>query len=171
MVGVNTVLRDNPSLNPWFSQKKLIKIIVDSNLSTPEDSNIFAAGAQVIIITLPILPGQETENRKKLAAKARIFEVKEKSGQINLRDALKKLAGLQISNIIVEGGGTLIGSLFDERLVDKVLFFISPKIIGGKDAVSSVMGSGAKRIDQAIKLRDLNIRRFGEDFLATAKVG
>ena len=171
MVGVNTVLRDNPSLNPWFSQKKLIKIIVDSNLSTPENSNIFAAGAQVIIITLPILPGQETENRKKLAAKARILEVKEKSGQINLRDALKKLAGLQISNIIVEGGGTLIGSLFDERLVDRVLFFISPKIIGGKDAVSSVMGSGAKRIDQAIKLRDLNIRRFGEDFLATAKVG
>ena len=56
-------------------------------------------------------------------------------------------------------------------MVDKVLFFISPKIIGGKDAVSSVMGSGAKRIDQAIKLRDLNIRRFGEDFLATAKVG
>jgi diaminohydroxyphosphoribosylaminopyrimidine deaminase/5-amino-6-(5-phosphoribosylamino)uracil reductase len=170
MVGVNTVLRDNPSLNPWFSKKKLIKIIVDSNLSISENSNIFAADSQVIIITLPSRPGQETENRKNLAAKARILEVKEKVGQINLRDALKKLAGLQISNIIVEGGGTLIGSLFDERLVDKILFFISPKIIGGKEAVSSVMGNGIKRIDQAIKLQDLKIRRFGEDLLVRAKV-
>ncbi|HNW39648.1 MAG TPA: bifunctional diaminohydroxyphosphoribosylaminopyrimidine deaminase/5-amino-6-(5-phosphoribosylamino)uracil reductase RibD [Candidatus Omnitrophota bacterium] len=170
MVGVNTVLRDNPSLNAWFSQKKLIKIVVDSNLSIAEDSNIFAGPSQVIIITLPSRPGQETENRKKLAAKAKILEVKEKAGQINLRDALKKLAGLHISNIIVEGGGTLIGSLFDERLVDKILFFISPKIIGGKDAVSSVMGSGVKRVDQAIKLRDFKIRRFGEELLVSARV-
>ncbi|MDP3042763.1 MAG: bifunctional diaminohydroxyphosphoribosylaminopyrimidine deaminase/5-amino-6-(5-phosphoribosylamino)uracil reductase RibD [Candidatus Omnitrophota bacterium] len=170
MVGVNTVLRDNPSLNAWFSQKKLIKIIVDSNLSISENSNIFAGDSQVIIITLPSRPGQETENRKRLAAKARILEVKEKAGQINLRDALKKLAQLQISNIIVEGGGTLIGSLFDERLVDKILFFISPKIIGGKDAVSSVMGNGVKRVDQAVKLHDLKIRRFGEDLLVQARV-
>ena len=171
MVGVNTVLRDNPSLNVWFSQKKIIKIIVDSNLSISENSNIFAGGSQVIIITLPSRPGQETENRKNLAAKAKILEVKEKAGQINLMDALKKLAGLGISNIIVEGGGTLIGSLFDERLVDKILFFISPKIIGGKDAVSSVMGNGVKRIDQAVKLRDLKIRRFDEEFLIEAMVG
>ncbi len=171
MVGVNTVLRDNPRLNSWFSQKKLIKIIIDSKLSTPEDSNIFSGDARVIIVTLPTRPGEETENRTKLAAKAKILEVKEKSGQINLRDALKKLAQLQISNIIVEGGGTLIGSLFDEKMVDKVLFFISPKIIGGKDAVSSVMGTGVKRVGQAIKLRDLKIRRFDEEFLIEARVG
>lgn len=171
MVGVNTVLRDNPRLNTWSSQKKLIKIIIDSNLSTPENSDIFSGDAQVIIITLPSRPGQETENRKSLSVKAKILEVKEKSGQINLRDALKKLAQLQISSIIVEGGGTLIGSLFDEKLVDKVLFFISPKIIGGRDAVSSVMGTGVKHVNQAIKLHNLKIRRFDEEFLIEARVG
>lgn len=170
MVGVNTVLRDNPSLNVWFSQKKLIKIIVDSNLSTPENSSIFTGEAQVIIITLPSHPGQETENRKKISAKAKILEVKEKAGQINLRDALKKLAQLGISNIIVEGGGTLIGSLFDEGLVDRILFFISPKIIGGKEAVSSVMGIGIKRIDQAIKLKDLKLKWLGDEILIEAKI-
>lgn len=170
MVGVNTVRRDNPSLNAWFSQKKTIKIIMDSNLSTPEDANIFAKDSQVIIVTLPSRPGQETENRQKLAAKAKILEVKEKAGQINLRDALKKIARLQISNIIVEGGGTLIGSLFDEKLVDRILFFISPKIIGGKEAVSSVMGVGVKRIDQAVALRDLKIRRLAGDVLVSARV-
>ncbi|MDD5408566.1 MAG: bifunctional diaminohydroxyphosphoribosylaminopyrimidine deaminase/5-amino-6-(5-phosphoribosylamino)uracil reductase RibD [Candidatus Omnitrophica bacterium] len=170
MVGVNTVLRDNPRLNAVSPQKQLIKIIIDSNLSTPENSNIFSEASRVIIVTLPSKPGQETENRKSLAAKATILEVKEKEGQVNLRDALKKLSRLQISNIIVEGGGTLVGSLFDERLVDRILFFISPKIIGGKDAVSSVMGKGVKRADQAIKLGQAKIRRLGEDLLIEANI-
>ncbi len=170
MVGINTVLRDNPNLNAWFSKKKLTKIIIDTNLSTPANSNIFSNDSKVIIITLPSRPGQETENRKSLSAKAKILEVREKNGQINLRDALKKIAQLQITNIIVEGGGTLIGSLFDEKLVDKVLFFISPKIIGGKEAVSSVMGKGVKRIDQAIKLHDLKMKRFGEEVLIEARI-
>jgi diaminohydroxyphosphoribosylaminopyrimidine deaminase/5-amino-6-(5-phosphoribosylamino)uracil reductase len=78
---------------------------------------------------------------------------------------MKKLAQLQITNLLVEGGGTLIGSLFDEGLVDKILFFISPKIIGGKEAISSVMGKGAVRIDKAIKLREVKLKRIGEDFL------
>jgi len=170
MVGVNTVLRDNPFLNAVPAQKQLVKIIIDSNLSTPENSNIFSGANKVIIVTLPSRPGQETENRKSLSAKCIILEVKEKDGQINLRDALKKLARLQISNIIVEGGGMLIGSLFDERLVDKILFFISPKIIGGKDAVSSVMGKGVKRADQAIKLGRMKIRHFAEDLLIEANI-
>jgi diaminohydroxyphosphoribosylaminopyrimidine deaminase/5-amino-6-(5-phosphoribosylamino)uracil reductase len=100
-----------------------------------------------------------------LGQKAKILEVKEKSGQINLRDMMKKIAKLGITNILVEGGGTLIGSLFDEGLVDKVLFFISPKIIGGKDAISSVMGRGVSRVDNALKLKDVRWKRIGEDFL------
>ena len=170
MVGVNTVLRDNPRLDAVPEQKQLVKIIIDSNLSIPENSNIFSGANKVIIVTLPSRPGQETENRKSLSAKCTILEVKEKNGQINLRDALKKLARLRISNIIVEGGGMLIGSLFDERLVDKILFFISPKIIGGKDAVSSVMGKGVKRADQAIKLDQVRIRHFAEDLLIEANI-
>jgi len=170
MVGVNTVLRDNPRLNAWFSGKQPVKIIMDSNLSTPENANIFSKDSRVIIITLPSRPGQETENRKRLLEKAKIIEVKERSGQINLRDALKRIARLQITSILVEGGGTLIGSLFDEGLVDKVLFFISPKIIGGKDAISSVMGKGVRRADQAIKLRGVKFRRFGEELLVEAGV-
>ena len=165
MVGVNTVLRDNPKLDAWFSKKQPAKIVIDSQLSSSADSNIFSANSKVIIVTLPSKPGQETENRKMLGEKAKILEVKEKVGQINLRDALKKLAQEGITNILVEGGGTLIGSLFDEGLVDKVLFFISPKIIGGKDAISSVMGKGVSRIESAIRLKDVASRHLGEDLL------
>lgn len=165
MVGVNTILRDNPKLDVWFSKKQPIKIAIDSQLSTPEGANIFSRNSPVIIVTLSTKAGQETENRKILGQKAKILEVKEKAGQINLKDMLKKLARLGITNILVEGGGTLIGSLFDENLVDKVLFFISPKIIGGKEAISSVMGRGISRLDNVIKLKDIRFRRLGEDFL------
>lgn len=170
MVGVNTILRDNPKLDAWFSKEQPLKIVIDSQLSTPQDANIFSAKGQVIIITLPSLPGQETENRKILSEKAKILEVKEKAGQINLKAALKKLAQLEISNILVEGGGTLIGSLFDEGLVDKILFFVSLKIIGGKEAISSVMGRGVGRIDRAIKLKEIKLKRIGEDFLVEGYV-
>jgi len=164
MVGVNTVLRDNPRLDAWFSQRHPRKVVVDSRLSTPFDANIFLKG-EVIIATLSTKPGQETENRVILAQKAKILETKEQDGQVNLKDMMKKLASLEISNVLVEGGGTLIGALFDARLVDKVLFFISPKIIGGKEAISSVMGKGVARIDKSIKLKEVKLSRIGEDFL------
>ena len=165
MVGVNTVLRDNPKLDAWFSKKQPIKIIVDSQLSTPEKANIFSGSSPVIIATLTTRPGQETENRKILSQKAKILEIKEKGGQVNLKDLMKKLARLEITSILVEGGGTLIGSLFDEGLVDKIMFFVSPKIIGGKDAISSVMGQGISRVEKAVKLKDITLKRFGEDLL------
>lgn len=165
MVGVNTILRDNPKLDTWFSKKQVIKIIVDSQLSISQEANVFSRRSSVIVVTLAVRSGQETENRKILSQKAKILDVKEKSGQINLKDTMKKLAQLGITNILVEGGGTLIGGLFDEGLVDKVLFFISPKIIGGKEAISSVMGSGIARIDKAVKLREVGLRRIGDDFL------
>ena len=165
MVGVNTILRDNPKLDAWFSEKQPIKIVVDSQLSTSQDADIFSKNSSVIIVTLPTKPGQETENRKILAAKAKILDVKEKAGQINLKDMMKKLAQLEIANILVEGGGTLIGSLFDEGLVDKISFFFSPKIIGGKEAISSVEGRGVSRVDSAIKIKHIKLRSFGEEFL------
>lgn len=164
MVGVNTVLRDNPKLDAWFAKHQPVKIVVDSQLSTPEGKNIFNEG-NIIIATLPVKPGQETENRRILSQRAKILEVKEKEGQVNLKDMMRKLANLEISNILVEGGGTLIGALFDEGLVDKILFFVSPKIIGGKEAINSVMGRGVARIDKVIKLKEVKLRRIGEDFL------
>ena len=170
MVGVNTVLRDDPRLEAEGTQLRPYKVIVDSQLSTPCTAKIFSPGAKVVLATLPELAGQETENRQILAAKARILDIGEKNGQINLRALLKKLAAAGITSVFAEGGGTLIGSLFDERLVDKVFFFISPKIIGGKDALGSVMGRGVKKVDKAVRLKNVELKRIGEDFLVEGYV-
>lgn len=166
MVGVNTVIRDNPLLLSVNPKKELTRIIVDSRLSTPVDSRVFQNPQKpVIIATLKETAGQETENRNLLSQKARILEIKENQGEVNLYDLLKKLARLEITNILVEGGGALIGSLFDSNLVDRALFFIAPKIIGGKEAISSVMGRGVSRVDKAVKLKDVTIKRIDDDFL------
>jgi len=170
MVGVNTVIRDNPNLDAWFSKKHPVKVVTDSQLSTPQNAAIFSGNSPVVIVTLPSRPGQETDNRKAVTEKAKILEVKEKSGQINLRDMFKKLAQMEITNILVEGGGTLIGALFDEGLVDRVMFFISPKIIGGKESLSSVMGRGVSRIDKAFKLKNIKVRRIAEDILVEGDI-
>ncbi|MCX7927988.1 MAG: bifunctional diaminohydroxyphosphoribosylaminopyrimidine deaminase/5-amino-6-(5-phosphoribosylamino)uracil reductase RibD [Candidatus Omnitrophica bacterium] len=165
MVGVNTILRDDPKLDAWFAKRQPQKIVVDTTLSTPRQAKIFSGNSGVIIATVKTKPGQETENRILLAKQATLLECREKFGQVDLKDMLKKLAQKEIASILVEGGGTLIGSLFDERLVDKVMFFISPKIIGGKEAISSVMGKGIARLDKAITLNNVRLRRFREDFL------
>lgn len=165
MVGVNTVIRDNPLLVSDGCDRQLKRIIVDSRLGTPAKANVFLDTNPIIIATLKEALGQETENRSLLSQKAKILEVKENNGQVNLYDLLKKLARLEITNILVEGGGSLIGSLFDYGLVDKVLFFIAPKIIGGKDSISSVMGKGISRVDRAVKLKEIQLKRIGEDFL------
>ena len=165
MTGVNTVIRDNPFLSGGETDRPLTKIVADSSLSTPADSNIFKKPGEVIIASLKERSGQETESRGLLFAKARILEVKENNGQLNLYDLLKKLGRLGLCNILVEGGGSLIGSFFDYGLVDKVMFFIAPRIIGGKDSISSVMGRGISRLDKAVQLQDVQLKKIGDDFL------
>ena len=164
MVGVNTVLRDNPRLQAIPSSKNLTKIIVDSNLSIPCQAEVLQH-PPIVIVSLSTAAGQKTANRDILSQKAQILEVKQKEGLVNLRDMMKKLARLKITNILVEGGGALIGSLFDDGLVDKALFFISPKIIGGKEAVSSVMGKGVAHLDKVFRLKNVCLKRIDEDFL------
>ncbi|MCM8763194.1 MAG: bifunctional diaminohydroxyphosphoribosylaminopyrimidine deaminase/5-amino-6-(5-phosphoribosylamino)uracil reductase RibD [Candidatus Omnitrophica bacterium] len=173
MVGVNTILRDDPLLScrlPGFAKKQPLRIIVDSHLSTPQNAKIFQSEGKVIIATLKSPRGQEPANRQILSQKATILEVREVNGQVNLYDLMKKLAKMEITNILVEGGGTLIGSLFDEALVDKVMFFISPKIIGGREAISSVEGKGIRQLIKAPVLKDMVFKKIDNDILIEGRI-
>lgn len=159
MVGVNTIIRDNPRLS---GTSKKIKIIADTRLRTPPKARIFNDGRVFIVTAMKI-----TDNKAKRLIKsgARIINVGVKDKRLNLRQAMRKLAALETSKILVEGGGELSGALFDEKLVDEVKFFIAPKIIGGCGAVSSVAGKGVMDISKAVKLKDIKIKKIGEDFL------
>ena len=76
---------------------------------------------------------------------------------------LSELGRRQITSLFVEGGGTVLGSLFDEGLVDRVIGFVAPVIVGGSTAPSPVSGSGVERIADTMRLDDVRIERFGDD--------
>jgi diaminohydroxyphosphoribosylaminopyrimidine deaminase/5-amino-6-(5-phosphoribosylamino)uracil reductase len=91
----------------------------------------------------------------------------EKEGRIDLRALMDMLGKRSIGSLLVEGGATLMGAMIRERLVDKFCIFKAPKILGGSDGRPMALGKGPIRMDQSIVLKDIRIRRFGEDVLIT----
>ncbi|MFH1622107.1 MAG: bifunctional diaminohydroxyphosphoribosylaminopyrimidine deaminase/5-amino-6-(5-phosphoribosylamino)uracil reductase RibD [Candidatus Omnitrophota bacterium] len=170
MVGINTILNDNPLLNLDKNSdgKKFYKIILDTNFRIRKRMRIFndISKFPVIIATSNDSFLRDAKKIKYLVNKGVIvLGVGKKYGVLDTEDLLKKLAYFEITNILVEGGGQLAGSLFDNNLVDKVLFFISPKIIGGKESISSVQGLGIDKMAAAKEVNDTKIRQIGKDLL------
>jgi len=171
ILGVNTVVRDNPLL-----KEMPVKVVVDSSLRVPLEARILSEESKGKVIIACIrsrlreAEGMGPKTDKIKEKNCRILELKEKNGRVDLKQLMRKLADLGIINCLVEGGGELIGSLFDAKLVDKIMFFTAPIIIGGKNAVSSVEGQGKDLIYQAIKLHDMTVKRIGADFLFEADV-
>ena len=90
---------------------------------------------------------------------------KDKDKRVDFQDLLKRVAKQGITHILVEGGGEIIASALNLRLVDRMIIFVSPKIIGGRDAPTAVGGKGIKRVKAATKLEDIKFRRFGSELI------
>lgn len=113
--------------------------------------------------------------RSKIPSKARILNsmggavliatTREKSGRVDIRAFLKELAKMEITSVLIEGGGETIASAFEAGVVDKVYFFIAPKVIGGRGATTSVEGEGIGKVGRAIGLKRTSFRKIGDDLL------
>jgi diaminohydroxyphosphoribosylaminopyrimidine deaminase/5-amino-6-(5-phosphoribosylamino)uracil reductase len=88
-----------------------------------------------------------------------------KGGQINLGGLMDLLGGMSVLSIMVEGGAKVMGSMIRERLINKFYVFKAPRLLGGADGVPMAAGPGPKRMDQSLALKDLKVRRFGDDTL------
>jgi diaminohydroxyphosphoribosylaminopyrimidine deaminase/5-amino-6-(5-phosphoribosylamino)uracil reductase len=169
MVGVNTVLADNPRLTArgcggkgGIGKKQPLRVIVDSKGKVPLSAHIFEPPGKVLLAVAA--PFDSAKKERFVKAGAEVLELPAKGGSVDIRELLKLLGKREIVTVFVEGGGGLIGSLFDHHLVDKVLAFISPIIIGGREAVS-VGGNGVDNIAEAMRLKRVDIRTFGDDIL------
>ena len=89
---------------------------------------------------------------------------------VDVAKLLKVLGEREITSVLVEGGGILLGSLFDHGLVDKVIAFIAPIIIGGAEAKTAVGGKGVGRVVDSLRLRRVRVERFGEDLMVSGYV-
>lgn len=169
MVGVDTVIADDPRLTARVGkeggriEKQPLRVIVDSRARTPVDAQVFQMpGKTLIAVTEDVDP---TRARALSEAGADILYIPSKDGRVDLEELLLALGRMEVTNILVEGGATLFGSLFDQGLVDKLLTFVAPIIIGGEGAKSPVEGRGVGEISKAITLSRIAMERFGDDML------
>jgi len=91
--------------------------------------------------------------------------VKEDEGKVDIEEVLKKLGSLEIMILLVEGGGEVIGSFFDKKVVDKLFLFLAPRIIGGRNSLTWVEGKGVNLLAQTPHIEISSLRRIGKDLL------
>ncbi|SNX53801.1 diaminohydroxyphosphoribosylaminopyrimidine deaminase [Thermoanaerobacterium sp. RBIITD] len=170
MVGVNTVIKDNPYLTARIrGLKSPTRIIIDSQGRIPLDSNVLCdRSAKTIIATTKKMPVDKINKLRNLAID--IIIVDSIDGKVNLKELIKVLGTMGIDSVLIEGGGTLNYSALKEGIVDKVMFYIAPKIIGGSNALTPVEGNGIDYIKDAIKLNDIEITKFDDDILITGYI-
>ena len=170
LVGINTVLKDDPMLLPrlhGIPKTKPRRIVVDSALRIPLKSRLFKEPQSVIIATTRKAPRKKLEYLRE--KKVDIIITRNKAGYVDLKSLMQDLARRDITHVLVEGGGSIISSFLKEGLVDEMFFFISPKIIGGRKAITSVEGEGIKFIKEALAVDNIKIKRFGNDVLIHGK--
>jgi diaminohydroxyphosphoribosylaminopyrimidine deaminase/5-amino-6-(5-phosphoribosylamino)uracil reductase len=165
LVGINNVLIDDPRLNVRQVEKikNPTRIVLDSFARTPLNAKVLNGDAKTIIAVGPKAP------KNKIAALtdrgAEIIRLPAPGGFIDLKALLKELVKRKITSLLVEGGGEVNASFLKAKLIDKALFFIAPKIFGGRKAVTCVEGDGVSLPSQAMWLKNGHIEKVGEDIL------
>ncbi len=175
MVGINTVIEDNPTLNCRIKDnpKNPIRIILDSDLKIDLKSNICKTSKDIKTYIASVKPtaksNKNMEKKKELEYLGiEIIETSpkdlSKDFKVNLQELIKILGEEKnIDSVLIEGGATLHAALLKEKLIDKALIYIAPKIFGGLNAKTPIAGEGIEEPDNAIKLIGGKLKNIGED--------
>ena len=172
MVGINTVEKDDPSLTTRLTtrQKNLkqldpIRIILDTHLRISEKAKLLQlhSDSDTILITAPLVSSDKKARLEKKGV--RIIESPVIDGLIDLDRLMDLLGSLGITSLLIEGGGRVFASALSTGIVDKVLFFYAPKILGGDDGIPICKGPGVDLMDNCIQVKDIRVRRFGDDIM------
>ncbi|WP_042196986.1 bifunctional diaminohydroxyphosphoribosylaminopyrimidine deaminase/5-amino-6-(5-phosphoribosylamino)uracil reductase RibD [Paenibacillus camerounensis] len=164
MVGVGTVIADNPSLTTRLEVPGLhpVRIVIDSGLRTPLDANVVADGQAPTIIVATA--AADPARRAALEAAGVTVVISGEGARVDLKDAMVKLGEMEISSILLEGGGTLNGAMLENGLVDRVVLFYAPKIVGGgSEAPGTFDFPGVALMKDAITLEGLEVEVLGDN--------
>ena len=163
MVGVNTVIQDDPQLTARLSVAAIqpVRIVVDSSLRLPETSRVITDGqAPTWVLTTEKASKEKVERLRE----AGIEVIQCGHGpEVDLKLAMQRLGERGIASVLVEGGGRLNGSLLSQRLIDKIIMIIAPKLIGGDEAPLAFRFPGIPKMSEAIRLTQTNVRMLGGD--------
>ncbi|UYZ21269.1 bifunctional diaminohydroxyphosphoribosylaminopyrimidine deaminase/5-amino-6-(5-phosphoribosylamino)uracil reductase RibD [Mesobacillus jeotgali] len=168
LVGVNTVIKDNPSLTTRLKAggKNPVRVVLDNTLRTPLDSRIVNdEAAETMIMT-----GARAEpERIKQFTERGIKVIKLETEQVEIHDMLKKLGDRAITSVYVEGGAEVHGSFLKEKAFQQVIAYIAPKLLGGKNAPAAYGGAGIARLEDTISLDIKDVKQIGQDIRIIAE--
>lgn len=170
MVGANTVIIDDPRLTArggcgkgGRTKLQPLRVIVDGKGRTPLSAQLLKQPGKTVIAVAKPLAKKKMKGFKE--AGAEVIELPAEGDLIDLAELLTELGKRSITSVLVEGGGMLLGYLFDRGLVDKVLAFVSPIIIGGEEAKTAVGGKGVDRVIEGLQLTQVGVERIGDSVL------
>ena len=177
LVGVNTVLADDPSLTVrmqmadgrWPMAKPIRRIVLDSLARTPLAARV-ASDEFAALTTIIVSRRAPAKRVAELSKRVNVLVAPVSKSAIDLRWLLKKLGAQNVASLLVEGGGEVNASFLLGGHAQRVAFFYAPKILGGRDAKKGVAGDGVKSLADVIQLNEVAWRKLGDDLLLTAKV-
>ena len=168
LVGIGTIMADDPELTTRLNGRRgkdPVRIVVDSKLRIMLRAKVLnpESKAGTIIATTELAHKEKIKKLEELGA--RVLIVGSKENRVDLRELMYELGKLEITSLLIEGGAEINASSLGSGIVDKVLFFYAPKIIGGADALGMVGGEGVEKLHDAINLKNIRVRRLGDDIL------
>ncbi|HEY8416959.1 MAG TPA: bifunctional diaminohydroxyphosphoribosylaminopyrimidine deaminase/5-amino-6-(5-phosphoribosylamino)uracil reductase RibD [Limnochordales bacterium] len=168
MVGIGTALADDPELTARTdppAARQPLRVVVDSRARLPLDARMLRAPGRTLVATTGAAPGARLAELER--AGAEVVRLPHQAGRVDLEALLEELGRRGISGVLLEGGATLNGAMLEQRLVDKVMFFIAPTLIGGRDAPGAIGGIGAAELSDAPRLVDVHWEACGADLCIT----
>lgn len=170
LVGIGTVLSDNPSLNVRLTKGvNPRRIVLDSRLRIPLNASLLCDSLveKTIVVTTPSAPQEKLSEIKKRGAQVWTVPADNKN-QVHLKKLLNKIGQEKIASLLVEGGSLIFSAFLKEKLVDRLSIFLSPKILGGGlDAISDL---GINNLQHALRLADVRIQQIEEEVLISGRV-
>jgi diaminohydroxyphosphoribosylaminopyrimidine deaminase/5-amino-6-(5-phosphoribosylamino)uracil reductase len=159
VIGAGTALADDPLLTARIPRSRNpMRVVVDTHLRMGDSSRLAQSTADAPLLVATTVP---TGGEALQARGVRVERFRNRDGRVDLEELLRRLTTLGVHSVLCEGGPTLAGTLLDLRLVDEVVWFVAPRLLGsGKAALEA---GARERMSEAWELHGLRVRRFGED--------
>jgi diaminohydroxyphosphoribosylaminopyrimidine deaminase / 5-amino-6-(5-phosphoribosylamino)uracil reductase len=166
MVGVGTVVRDDPRLTVRMARgRDPMRVVLDTGLRMPAHARVLDASREHPTLVFHGSAASEDARRAIVSEGVDLVEVPTRDGRVDLGAVLRELGRRGVLRLLVEGGPTLHGALLDAGLADRAAVFVAPRIVGAGSAPALALGAGADRMADAWSLVQLRVRRLGPDVL------
>jgi diaminohydroxyphosphoribosylaminopyrimidine deaminase/5-amino-6-(5-phosphoribosylamino)uracil reductase len=166
LVGTGTLAKDDPSLTCRMpGGRHPLKVLLDPELDYAPDSRAVSLEGDAIVFCSEDADDVRVKDLEALGAKV-VRRPVSPEGEFDMAELLAVLAREgEVTSVLVEGGGALLGSLFDDRLIDRIEAFVAPILVGGQDGIGPVLGMGRETMGEADRLSNVEIRTYGDDVL------